>query len=162
MGRLGLGGALQNAGWVDLIGRPVKDVLNCLLDRLGGESSTIDDVDARMALSRLQDHYFGDAETPEELEQLLTRQVDRIDALLQDFFSFYLYEVFCRVFFERLAKRHGEMRAYSFLNEIDEFIKSALANRAESRDLSQLNWNGAQGQALIADIMEATLSVFGG
>lgn len=162
VGRLGLEGALRNAGWTDLVGRPLGEVLNGLLDRLGGESSTIDDVDARAALSRLQERYFSDAATTAELEGLLARQVERLDVLLQEFFAFYLYEVFCRVFFERLVQRVGEPRAYSFLNEISDFINSTLANRAAARDLSQLNWSGPDGRALIVEIMETTLRVYGG
>jgi hypothetical protein len=115
-----------------------------------------------MALSKLQEQYFAAATTPEELERLLNAQVDRLDSLLQDFFGFYFYEVFCRVFFERLMQRIGEARAYSFLNEIRDFIRSTLANRATNLDLERVNWNGADGQAIVQDIMETTFSVFGG
>lgn len=160
--RLGLDGALQSSGLADLIGRPAREILSGLLDRLGGESSTIDEVDARMALSRLQDKYFGDAKTPEELEQLLSQQGDQVDILLQDFFGFYLFEVFCRVFFERLIRKHGDTRAYSFLGEIEDFIRSTLTNRSMRYDVKRLGWNGTEGEALISDIMETTLRVFGG
>lgn len=162
VGRFGLDVALQNAGWADLAGRTVQEILNSLLDRLGGEASTIDDVDARMALSRLQDKYFAEAETKEELEQLLNTQVDRLDGLLQDFFGFYLYEVFCRVFFERLVQRVGEIKAFSFLNEIGDFINSTLANRAAHHNLAEIDWGSAEGQALVSEMMETTLHVFGG
>lgn len=162
IGRLGLDGALRNAGWSDLVGRSVQEIFHAIVDRLSGESSTLDDVDARMALSKLQEQYFAAATTPEELERLLNAQVDRLDSLLQEFFGFYLYEVFCRVFFERLMQRIGEARAYSFLNEIRDFIRSTLANRATNLDLERVNWNGADGQAIVQDIMETTFSVFGG
>jgi hypothetical protein len=160
--RVGLEGALRNAGWADLIGRPVQEILAALLDRLGGEASTIDDVDARMALSRLQDEYFADAANAAELEQRLRGQIDHLETVLQDFFGFYLFEVFCRVFFERLVQRVGETRAHSFLGEIGDFIKSALSNRAAGRDVSRINWAGQEGQEMTADIMETTLNVFGG
>lgn len=158
--RVGLDEALRNAGWSDLIGRPVHEILAALLDRLGGDASTIDDVDSRVALAELQEKYFAAAETPEELEALLSAQVDRIDLVLQDFFGLYLYEVFCRVFFERLVQRVGEMRAYALLNQIRDFIGAALANRALDRDLTKIDWAGQEGQAITAEIMEATLSVF--
>ncbi len=162
VGRVGLEGALRNAGWADLIGRPVQEILAALLDRLGGEASTIDDVDARMALARLQEEYFGDVGNATELEQRLSEQTAHLETILQDFFGFYLFEVFCRVFFERLVQRVGETRAHSFLGEIDDFIKSALANRTAGRDISRINWAGQQGQEMTADIMETTLNVFGG
>lgn len=160
--RFGLDAALRNAGWADLAGRTVREILNSLLDRIGGEASTIDDVDARMALARLQEKYFAEAATTEELEQLLNAQVDRLDGLLQDYFGFYLYEVFCRVFFERLVQRVGEAKAYSFLNEICDFINSTLANRAAHHNMTEINWGSVEGQALVSEMMETTLHVFGG
>ncbi len=160
--RLGLEGALRNAGWTDLVGQPVQVVLSSILDRLGGRSTTIDDVDARMALSRIQDEYFAAASSTEELEKLLSDKVEQIDLLLLDFFGYYLHEIFCRVFFERLVQRVGESQAYSFLKDIGDFIKSAIANRASGHELSRIDWTGREGKAIVSDIMEATLSVFGG
>jgi hypothetical protein len=157
----GLEQALRNAGWSDLVGRPVREILAALLDRLGGEASTIDDVDARMALAQLQAKYFAAAETSDELEALLAQQVAKIEIVLQDFFGLYLYEVFCRVFFERLVQRVGETRSYAFLDQIRGFIIAALANRAIERDLSGVDWGGPEGAAITSEIMEATLSVFG-
>jgi len=53
VGSAGLAEALRQIGLSDLAGRPVGEILNAILDRVGGASSTIDEVDARAALSRL-------------------------------------------------------------------------------------------------------------
>jgi hypothetical protein len=151
---------LQAAGWGDLVGRPVREILNSLLDRLGGESSTIDDVDARMALAALEKQYFDPAQTPEDLEQLMQAQVGQIETVLQDYFGLYLYEVFCRVFFERLVQKTGETRAYTVLGQIKDFIRAKLENLAAGRDISRINWKGPDGQRITAEVMEATLRVF--
>jgi hypothetical protein len=157
----GLDEGLRRAGWADLIGRPVPELLASLLDRLGGSANTLDDVDARTALSRLQEKYLGGATTAAEVTERLAAQVERIDLFLQDFFGFYLYEVFCRVFFERLVQRVGDTRANSFLEQIADFINSTLANRTGG-DLAAIDWGSAQASELIRDIMETTLKVFGG
>lgn len=158
--QLGLNAALQAAGWGDLVGKPVREILNSLLDRLGGESSTIDDVDARMALAALEKQYFDAAQTSEELEQLMQAEVGQIEGVLQDYFGLYLYEVFCRVFFERLVQRTGETRAYAVLGQIKDFIRAKLENLAADRDISRINWKGHEGQQITSDVMEATLRVF--
>ena len=160
VGRLGLDGALEAAGWGDLVGKPVREVLNALLDRLGGESSTIDDVDARMALAALEKEYFEGAETIEDLQQLMLAQVGQLETVLQDFFGLYLYEVFCRVFFERLVQRTGEARAFSVLDQIKDFIRAKLENLAVNQEVSKIDWKGQEGQKITADIMESTLRVF--
>lgn len=160
VGRLGLAGALEAAGWGDLAGKPVREVLNTLLDRLGGESSTIDDVDARMAFAALEKQYFDEAQTTQQLEQLMVAQVSQIESLLQDFFGLYLHEVFCRVFFERLVQRVGETRAYAVLGQIKDFIRAKLDNLSAERDISKVDWRGAEGQQITSDVMESTLRVF--
>jgi hypothetical protein len=160
VGRLGLEGALRSSGWSDLVGRPVGEILACLLDRLSGEASTIDDVDARMALAALEKEYFEEAETLQELERLMQAQVVRIESLLQDFFGFYLYEVFCRVFFERLVQKKGETRAMSALGQIRNYILAAVNNLAAQRNIGQIDWRGPAGHQVATDIMESTLRVF--
>jgi hypothetical protein len=157
----GLERALEQIGLGELKGRPLTEVLAGLLDRLGGSAATIDDVDARTALSHIQDELLGAAQTASEVEQILAGQVANLQLLLEGFFGRYLYEQFCRVHFERLSQRVGEMRARSFLQEIESFIRATLANRTSGRDLSGVDWAGREGQALVADIMETTLKVFG-
>ncbi|WP_243374002.1 hypothetical protein [Geotalea sp. SG265] len=162
VGTHGLSDSLGRFGWTDLIGKPVQEVLNALLDRLGGDSSTIEDVDARMALSKLQERYFAEADTPERLEEILIQQVDRLEPLLEEFFGFYLHELFCRVFFERLVQRVGEAKAHSFLEVIGDVINSTFTNRTAERDLTNIDWNGPDGTSMITDIMETTLEILGG
>lgn len=162
VGGVGFNDALQQFGWADLIGRPVQEVLHALLDRLGGDSSTIEDVDARMALSKLQEKYFADADTPEKLEELLCQQVDRLEPFLAEFFGLYLHELFCRVFFERLIQRVGETKAHSFLEVIGDVINATLNNRTAELNLGNVDWNGPGGASMISDIMETTLDILGG
>lgn len=162
VGTVGLSEALHGVGLSALDGRPVHEILAGLLDRIGGSASTIDDVDARAALARLQKEYLNDAADAAEVEEILQGQVANLDGLLTEYFGYYLYELFCRVFFERLVQRIGETPAYSFLKQIEDFINSTLANRTSDRDLSKVDWAGAEGQAITADVMETTLEVFGG
>jgi hypothetical protein len=162
VGSAGLAEALRQIGLSDLAGRPVREILNAIMDRLGGPSSTIDEVDARMALSRLQDKHLDEAETAEDVERILSVQVTDLGEFLKDYFGFYLYEVFCRVFFERLVQRVGETRATSFLGDIEDFINSTLTNRTAGQDLARVDLTTPAGQALVSDVMETTLRVFGG
>jgi len=160
VGRIGLAEALKREGLADLVGRSVQEILAVLLDRLGGSASTIDDVDARTALARLQEEVLGEAETPDDIERILQTQGLELDALLRDFFGLYLFEQFCRVFFEQLVQRFGESKALSFLEDIKEFIKATLVNRVGRRTIERISWAGQEGERLCADIMRTTLEVF--
>jgi hypothetical protein len=157
---VGLNEALTRAGWDDLIGRPTHELLNALIDRLTGGSSTIDDVDARNALARLQDRLLDEAATVDDVERILGGEAENLEALLAEFFGYYIYEQFCRVFFERLVQRVGEGKASSFLGDIEELIAATLANRTAGRELAAIQWDGKEGRDIVTEIMETTLHVF--
>jgi hypothetical protein len=157
---VGLEEALRREGLADLAGRPLQEILAALLNRLGGPASSIDDVDARTALARLQEEILKSAETPEDVERILKEQALDLDVVLRDYFGLYLFEQFCRVFFERLVQKRGESKALAFLDDIKEFIKATLVNRVDRRRLSKIAWAGAEGAKLCSEIMHATLTVF--
>jgi hypothetical protein len=160
VGAVGLGEALRREGLGDFVGRPVREVLAALLDRLGGSSSTIDEVDARAAMARLQHELFAETDDIQAIEALMTKEASDLGSLLERYFGFYLYELFCRVFFERLTRLIGDVKASSFLAEIKSYIVAALANRIGTRDVSSVDWSGSEGQRISMDIMEDTMSVF--
>jgi len=160
VGTVGLNEALRREGLADFIGRPVSEVLAALLDRLGGASSTIDEVDARAAMARLQNELFDGADDLQAIENLMTTEAENLGSLLERYFGFYLYELFCRVFFERLTRLVGDTKATSFLGEIKGYIMAALTNRVGSRDVSSVDWAGPEGQRISMDVMEDTMSVF--
>ena len=127
VGEVGLSGALRREGLAHLVGRPVQEILAALLNHLGGPASTIDDVDARTALARLEEELLKDAQTPDDIERILQDEAINLDAILRDYFGLYLFEQFCRVFFERLVQKKGESNALAFLDDIKEFIKGSLS-----------------------------------
>ncbi len=156
----GLAAALDEVGLAGLIGRPVGE----LLDVLGGPGSTIDDVDARTALSRLRDELFGDVQTVEELEAQLAAQAagSALTDLLTRYFAFYLHEQFCRVFYERLVAKVGDTQAGAFLDGILDFLQSRLEEVHLERDIRTIKWSREDGRAFAEDLLEQTLDVFGG
>jgi hypothetical protein len=159
--QLGFAEAAKRAGLGDLGGKPVSEVLNALLDRLGGDSSSIDDADARQALSDLQEELLAQAQTVEEVEAILLDEALSFENLLERFFGHYIFEQFSRVFYERLVQRVGALQAISFLGQIKEFIQSSLAGRAMERDLSKVDWGGAEGANIVSEVCSQTLEVFG-
>jgi hypothetical protein len=103
----GFAAAAERAGLGDLSGKSVGDILNTLLDRLGGNASSIDDADARQALSDLQQELLADAKTFEEVQEILSTDALDLENLLERFFGHYIFEQFSRVFYERLVQRVG-------------------------------------------------------
>jgi hypothetical protein len=87
---------------------------------------------------------------------------EALESLLNHFFGYYLYEQFCRVFYERLARNVGSSNADSYLSNIFDTIKSALEYMTHDRDLSQIDWTGTDGQSIIDQILQDTFEIFGG
>lgn len=160
----GLDSALRGIGLGALVGRPLAEVLDALVDRLGGPASSLDDVDARNALSRLRDEMFDQCETTGELEETLTAAItgDGLAELLMRFYSFCLFEQFTRTFYERLVARVGDLAAGSFLGGIKDYIASAIEAVHVDRDLRRVDWAGAEGRAIADGILQDCLFVFAG
>lgn len=161
---LGFAEALRQAGLGELVGKPVREIIFSLIDYLGGPSNTLDEVDARNALSRVSDELLEEATDFESMEKILeeTSKEDKLSNFLIRFFGYYLYEQFCRVFYERLVARHGEPKAESFLDGILDYIRSALHLKTLDQDITKIDWAGTQGQQLADDILQTTFEVFGG
>jgi hypothetical protein len=157
----GLAGAAERAGLGDLRGKPVGEILNALLDNIGGNASTIDDADARQALSDLQEELLAEAQTFDEVQAILSNDALDLENMLERFFGHYIFEQFSRVFYERLVQRIGAQQAMHFLGQIRDFIRSALAGRAAERKLSGVDWGGPQGATIISEICSQALEVFG-
>lgn len=162
VGRDGLDSTLRANGLQDLVGGSVTDILLGILSLCGGTEGDIDSVDARNALSDTMDELCQNATTPEELDGLLQGQAnaDALGTLLVSYFSNYLYQQFCRVFFAQLEKKHGFDGAASFLSSIKDFIHSSVRNETVGQDLSKLNWFGPEGERVSQAIMQNTLAVF--
>jgi len=147
-----------------LSGKPMSEITTSLLDYLGGPASTIDQVDARNALSDLRNELFQGAQTIEDLERILNERSN--DSMLSEFltlfFGQYLYHQFCRVFYGRLLNRIGQTLTDTFLEGIRDYIKSTLRNHTVRRDIGGIDWIGTEGQQLAQDIFRETLEVFGG
>lgn len=164
VGSVGLQQALQSFGLSEFVGKSASEIIPALVDKLGGPSSTINDSDARNALSNVMEELLSDLDTPEQVEEALSQVMEgeALEDLLSQFFGCYLYEQFCRVFYERLASRVGSSNADSYLDSIFDTIKSALDLMTSERDLSQIDWVGAEGQNIADQILQDTYEIFGG
>jgi hypothetical protein len=159
----GLDEALHDVGLSELVGKPAGEIALALIDKLSDDGSTLDEVDARNAVSDLITELLAEAETYEQVTEKLEEklQLVSIDNLLIRFFGYYLYRQFCRLFYERLVARHGEDKTNHFLDSIRDFIVSELKFETFGRDLTKVDWSGGEGNSISDEVLERTLKVFG-
>lgn len=162
VGQVGLREALREAGLGDLVGRSASDVSDALLDRLAGPASTLDQDAARHALVDLNDELLADTQTFEDVERALAAAVDQrgLFEILIRFFGHYLYECFCRDFYERLAMRVGSSQAGQSLKSIRDCIEAAIEAKLVGRDRNAFDWRGADGKRLSEEILGEVLDIF--
>ncbi len=162
--RVGFNEALKQTGLEHLKGKATSDIVLSLIDYFGEDASTIDQVDARNALSQLMDEMFEEVEGIDGIGQVLEgcSNPDNLTEMLEKFFGYYVYQQFCRSFYERLASKVGNAQADAFLNDILDYIKSEIHVLILDRDITQVDWNGQEGDTICVQVLEKTLDVFGG
>lgn len=159
----GLSATLSEWGLDDLVGGPAAEILAGIVDRCGSGGETLEDVDARSAMSDLMSERFEDAATPDEVEERLVETADRegLTGLLADFFGLYVYHAFSRSFWGHVSEREGSDRADALMAQVHDFIRSSVNLTTVEADPSGIDWLGREGQRMAADLFEATLRVFG-
>lgn len=159
---VGLEGALREAGLSDLVGRPAEEVSAGMLNALAEPGSTLDDHAARLALVKLNDELLRDALTYEDTERALSEALDGrgLAGILASFFGHYLYERFCRDFYENWVKKVGSSKATRLMKSIKDCIESSLKAKLVGRDVTRLNWKGREGLRLTEQVMRETLEIF--
>jgi len=160
----GLNGTLEVLNLQALAAMDLNDLMLSLTDYLGGPADTIEEIDARNALSRLMDELFADITSIEELEQILNErfQWEDFSNIFKTYFSYYLFEQFARIFYERLVTKIGEIATKAYMNSILDYIKSSVQLLTLNTDISNVDWNGTDGEEMAAQIFEEVLVVFGG
>lgn len=163
VGAVGLDEALREVGLPHLIGRSAGEIAEGLLDSLAGPASTLDEAAVRAALADVNEELLGEAETYEDVERVLTESVDSqgLARIISRFFGHYIFERFCRDFYERLVKKVGSIQASSSLSAIKDCIESALRTKLANHDVTKVNWRGAEGSRITDQILRDTVEIFG-
>lgn len=154
--------AFEDAGLGSLEGKTVSEIAHSLLDYLGGPSNTLDEADARTALCDLMDEILNDADGTEDVEEVMEMRTHGValDNLLRRFFGYYIYEQFCKDFYGQLVANIGNKEAAESIDEIRDYVCEALKEATGDQEISQIDWDGSQGQQIVEEILQETLEVF--
>ncbi len=151
--------AFERAGLGPLEGKSVREIGYSLLNYLGGPSSTLDQVDARRALTDLMREILRDVHSPEDVEEAMEKisQGTSFANMILNFFGHYIYAQFIGSFYERVTARRSETKIFG---KIRNFIRAALKFEVRHQDVSKIDWSGDQGRQIVDNIFQKTLGVF--
>jgi len=158
---VGLDEALREVGLSHLVGQSAADVSAGLLDALAAPASTLDESAARIALAKINDEMLKNAETYEDVERALSDVLDNqgLVRTLMNFFSEYLYQLFCRDFYEGW-KKVAPSQAERALRNVKDCMTSALKAKTVNRDVTKVKWHGREGLRITQQVMQETLEIF--
>lgn len=159
---VGLQAALRDYGLGDLVGKTAAEIGEGLLDALVGPASSIDDAAARNALAALNEELLDQAVTSVDVERVLTLVVDErgLESIIMRFFGLYIFERFCRDFYERWVKSAGAEAAGRAIRSIRSYIDSLLEIKLTGRDLLRVAWHGEEGQQIVRQVLTDTCAVY--
>lgn len=158
----GLDTTLQKVGLGHLIGKSATEICAGLLDILANSVSTLDDHATRKALSNVFDDLFKPDTPYEDIEQALNQSLDEKGMMLimVDFFGYYLYELFCRDFYEDWQKKVGVDQTKRLLRQVKDCIFAEVESELASKTIDSIDWSGLAGLSLAERIMQDTLEIF--
>ncbi|HEX9961467.1 MAG TPA: hypothetical protein VGB00_11075, partial [Pyrinomonadaceae bacterium] len=158
---VGLTEALREFGLSDLIGKSAEDVINGITDAFTDPASSLDEEAARVALYELNKELLQECDTFEEIEESFMEVVDEpgIVKTIVDFFSRYIYRIFCRDFYEGWQKKAGADQAAQKLEDVKGYIFSSTRNRFTGETTNR-NWAGNDGLRASEQILRDTIDIF--
>jgi hypothetical protein len=158
----GLDTTLQEVGLGHLIGKSATEICVGLLDVLTDSASTLDDHATRKALSNVFDDLFKSDTQYEDIEEVINQSLDEngMMLILADFFGYYLYELFCRDFYEDWQKKVGVDQVKRLLRQVKECIFAEVESELASKTIDSIDWSGLAGLSLAKRIMQDTLEIF--
>jgi len=159
----GLDTTLRDFGLTHLIGKTASEVCAGLLDEFTSVAKTLDEHATRTAFDNILAALFDEDMQYEDIEETITKSLDEKGLLqiMADFFGHYLYEIFCRDFYEIWQKKVGANQAKRSLNQVKDCIFAEVKSEMAGKTINAADWTGTEGAKLTDQIMQDTLSIFG-
>lgn len=157
---MGLSQALADVGLTSLDGKTPSEIASSIVSALCGPNSTIDQVDLHNAMAATMDKVLGEAKEFKECELALKQAAPTVKETLGMLFGNYIYERFCSISYANVLAKIGAERVEAAMGEIRDYIASKVNSLSYDKNLSSINWKGAEGVTLVNQILQQTESVF--
>ena len=153
---------LENTGLTDLQDKSVEDVINHLIEYCSGTASTIDEVAAKEATRKLLEELVSNAESIDEMEEILSNKFDESSSedIIIQYFGYYIYEHLDKWFYEHLIKKNNQSDCNNLFRQIKDFIFESLKDTQRVNSLQNLDWGSDEADRLIKNIQQDILTVF--
>lgn len=156
----GLNQALEDFNLSDLVGRPLEEVLDAILDKLCEDGGLLDDTALTDAMARTFDELAEEVETAEEFDELLSGGAVNIEGYLQIYYANVLAVNFEQKEAGYVRERVPRAQTEKFFLEAKELISAIIQEElSQDRDLTSLDWNSPEGIAIADSINQEVLEI---
>lgn len=159
--KLGLRQALRDAGVSNVDSLPPAHLALAIADVISSDASQIIQAELRAALVIVLENVCTEPNSLESAEEMLTAAAYNMADVVQMLFEAYIMERFKTFFCEHEAAKHGFEAADRILNEARHFVAVEMQLvKADRRDLTAVDWGGAEGSRIIDAILERTIAIY--
>lgn len=159
--KVGLVQALAERGIADAAKLPPEKLALAIADVLQENSNHIIETELRDALSQVFEKICEEQASLEDMEVALDAAAGDICTVLTQLFECYIIERFKTIHGEHLSAKHGFEAADKIVNGARHYVASELAlEKANRRDLTEVDWAGTEGKQIMEAILERTVSVY--
>lgn len=154
---------LTEYGLDDLSGKTVSEVVNFLLEKINGVSSTKDDSAAKEASRKILEEFADRAKSIDDLEENLKKKLENesVEEILIKYYGYYIHEDLSRMFYEKLVKEKGKTNCNGLFREIKDYIMSRLARLNKEGKLKKIDFSSDKWKNLIKDMHDRVIKIFG-
>ena len=158
----GFRAALSGIGFEVNAATKVNVAINYLLEYCAGVAVTLDETAAKAAEKQVLEEIESDAKTFKELEENFELYIDEygVEEILIRFYAYYIYEHLSIDFYEKLIEKKGKIATTNFFKQLKDFLFERIKNVSRKRDLSKINWADKEGNEIVKNIFEDTISEF--
>lgn len=160
----GLAAALStpNNPLVSLAGLSIEQIIQRIILYCSDGSTGMDETAANAACNHLMEQYAMQAQTPEEFELALQAAVEtsRVEFILCEYFGYYIFEHLSQRFLEKITQDRGQVVSAATFDEIKLDVIWRVRVLGASINISNINWQGQQGQQIIDGIFNDVLTIF--
>lgn len=159
--KIGLRQALREAGISNADNLPPAHLALAIADVLSSDASQIIQAELRAALVNVLENVCADPCSLDSAEEMLTTAAYNMADVVRLLFESYIMERFKTFFCEHEAAKHGFEAADGILKEARQFVAVEMQLvQAERRDLTAVDWGGAEGTRIVDAILERTIAIY--
>lgn len=153
---------LESTGLTDIDNKTVGDIINHLIEYCSGNSTSIDDNAAKESTRLLLEELIGQAESIDEVENLLnqTFTTNTLEDIIIKYFGYYINEILSRWFYEKLIKNKNENDCNNLFNQIKNFIMERVRDMHKKNPLQGINWTSDEADRVVKNIQQDILTIF--